>query len=102
MKYYLYIIETIKNTLYCGITNNLLKRFVAHKKGRGAKYTKANKPKKIALVLIFEDKSKALKEEYRIKHLTKEKKLSLIEENRINTIKILKNEYFTIKSSKCQ
>ena len=42
--YYTYIILTEKNTLYCGYTDDVEKRFQAHLDGRGAKYTRANKP----------------------------------------------------------
>ncbi len=79
-----------------------MKRFIAHKKGLGAKYTKKNKPEKIVFVLILEDKSSALQEEYRIKKLTREKKVDLIEKNKVNTLKILKEQYYTTNSKKSQ
>ena len=92
MKYYLYILKTIDNTLYCGIARNVLKRFEEHKTGTGAKYTKAHKPEKLVYVDIFEDKSSASKEEYRIKKtLSREEKLALIAENKEKTEKILAN-----------
>ena len=68
MKYYLYILKTINNTLYCGIARDVLARFQEHITGKGAKYTRSNKPEKIVYVDIFEDKSQAAKEEYRIKN----------------------------------
>lgn len=90
MKYYLYILKTVSDTLYCGITPDLLKRYKMHLEGKGAKYTRANKPKEIVYVDIFEDKSSALKVEYRIKHkLPRAKKLELINENKEKTEKIL-------------
>ena len=55
MKYYLYIIETLDDTLYCGTTNDVFLRFETHKKGKGAKYTKAHKPKKLVYVDVFDD-----------------------------------------------
>ncbi len=77
-KYYVYIILTVNNTLYCGYTNDIEKRFEQHKKGRGAKYTKANTPLKIVYTKEFDTKQEAQKEEYRIKHLTKKEKEKLI------------------------
>ncbi len=78
-KHFVYILETKNNTLYCGYTDNVEKRFQAHLDGKGAKYTKANKPVKIVWKKGFETKSEALKEEYRIKHkLTRKEKLELI------------------------
>ena len=92
MKYYLYIIETVDNTLYCGIATNVLRRFEEHKSSKkGAKYTKIHKPKSIVYLDCFEDKSSASKEEYRIKKtLDRAKKLELIETNREKTQKLLK------------
>lgn len=81
-KFYVYIILTERNTLYCGFTDNVEKRFNEHKNGRGAKYTRANKPLKIVYTKEFSSKSEAQKEEYRIKHkLTREQKLELINAN---------------------
>lgn len=77
-KYYVYIIQTIDNKLYCGYTDNLEKRFAAHLNGVGAKYTKSHKPLKIVYNESYSTKSEAMKEEYRIKHLTRVQKLELI------------------------
>ena len=41
-KYYVYILLTENNTLYCGYTDNVKKRFKEHLSGKGAKYTRAN------------------------------------------------------------
>ena len=58
--------------------------------GKGAKYTKSHKPKSIVYVDIFDDKSTALKEEYRIKHkFSRKNKLELIEKNKDKTVKFL-------------
>jgi putative endonuclease len=79
-KHFVYILLTQNDTLYCGYTDNVEKRFKAHKEGRGAKYTRANKPIKILWQKEYPTKNEALKEEYRIKHkLTKAQKLELIE-----------------------
>lgn len=67
------------DSLYCGYTDDVEKRFQAHIKGRGAKYTKAHKPVKIVYKKEFDTKSEAMKEEYRIKHLPRKEKIALIE-----------------------
>ena len=77
-KYYTYILLIENNSLYCGYTDNVQKRFNAHLEGKGAKYTRAHKPIKIVYVKEFDTKSEAMKEEYRIKHLSRKEKLSLI------------------------
>ena len=77
-KFYVYILQTIDDKLYCGYTDDVQKRFEAHINGIGAKFTKAHKPLKILYNKEFSTKSEAMKEEYRIKHLTRFQKLELI------------------------
>lgn len=78
--HYVYILLTENNTLYCGYADDVEKRFHQHLEGKGAKYTRANKPVKIVYQKKFGTKSEALKEEYRIKHkLSRKAKLALIE-----------------------
>ena len=77
-KYYVYILLTVNNTYYCGYTDDLERRFKLHLSGKGAKYTRANKPLKIVYSAEFDTKEGAMKEEYRIKNLTKEQKTRLV------------------------
>ncbi|CCX80713.1 possible endonuclease [Clostridium sp. CAG:715] len=77
-KYFTYILLTEQNTLYCGYTDNVEKRFQAHLEGKGAKYTRSHKPIKIVYQKEFETKSDAMKEERRIKKLSRFEKLKLI------------------------
>lgn len=76
--YYVYILKTERNTLYCGYTDDVEKRYKAHLEGKGAKYTRANKPVKLVYKCAFETKSEAMKEERRIKKLSRKQKLELI------------------------
>ena len=78
-KYYTYILLTEQNTLYCGYTDDVEKRFQAHIEGRGAKYTKSHRPVKFVYQREFGTKSEAMKEEIRIKHLSRKAKLELID-----------------------
>ena len=66
------------NILIWGYTDNVEKRFQAHLEGKGAKYTRSNKPVKIVFQQEFLSKHEALQTEYRIKKLTRNKKLNLI------------------------
>lgn len=76
--YFVYILLTERNTLYCGYTDDLEKRFQKHLEGKGAKYTRANKPVKIVYSKEFKTKQEAMQEERRIKSLTKKEKEKLI------------------------
>lgn len=82
--YYVYMLLTERDTIYTGVALDVEKRFEHHKQGiktGGAKYTSANKPVKILYKKAFETKSEAMKEEYRIKKLPRNKKLELICDN---------------------
>ncbi len=76
--FYVYILLTEDNTLYCGYTDDVERRFNLHKEGKGAKYTRAHKPVKVVYTQKFATKSEAQREEFRIKKLSRAEKLELI------------------------
>jgi putative endonuclease len=80
MKWFVYLLETVNTTLYCGYTNDLNKRIVMHNNGKGAKYTKTRLPVKLVYTECFDTKSEAMKREYQIKQLSRQQKLKLISE----------------------
>ena len=69
------------DTLYAGITVDLKRRITLHNAGKGAKYTRSRRPVKLAYASELMTRSDALKEENRIKSLTRAKKLMIIKEN---------------------
>lgn len=80
-KYYTYVILTKDNTLYCGYTDDVEKRFALHLSGKGAKYTRAHKPERIIYSACFDTKIEAQREERKIKAMTREQKLEYITVN---------------------
>ncbi len=78
--WYVYIAHCADGTLYTGSTNNLEHRLTAHNEGVGAKYTRSRRPVQIVYQQLCDDKSAALKREYEIKQLSREKKLLLIKQ----------------------
>jgi len=76
--WYVYIIETEGSKLYTGITKDIENRFQKHLDGKGAKFFRTDKPKKIVYTEQLETHGEALKREYEIKQMTKKKKLELI------------------------
>ena len=76
--YYVYIIRCNDGTLYTGVAKDVDKRFKEHAKGRGAKYTRSHHPEERVYTERLSGKGKALKREYEIKQLPREKKLELI------------------------
>lgn len=79
-KWYVYILLCSDDTYYTGVTNNLDKRIKSHNNKTGSKYTRGRVPVMLVYQMEMEDKSSALKEEYRIKKLSRADKLRLIYE----------------------
>lgn len=73
--WFLYVIECLNGGLYTGITNDLAKRFITHSKGRGAVYTRINKPLRVLACREYPNKSIAAKAEYQLKQCDREIKL---------------------------
>lgn len=78
--YYTYLIRCKDNSLYCGITTDLNRRFTEHfeKSPKGAKYTHTHNPIKLEIAFMSENRSLSSKLEYQIKRLTKDKKENII------------------------
>lgn len=77
-KWTVYILRCADNTLYTGITDDLDRRIALHNAGKGAKYTRGRGPVSICYREHCEDKGQALRREYEIKSLSRERKLALI------------------------
>lgn len=75
---YTYIVKCSDETLYTGWTNNLKKRLEAHNSGKGAKYMKNRRPVELVYFEEYDTKQEAMKREYAIKQLSRQKKLALI------------------------
>ena len=76
--YYIYILLCSNNSLYTGYSDDPQKRFLEHKNGKGAKYTKSHKPLKIIYTEKFKTKSEALKREAEIKSWSRAKKIKTL------------------------
>ncbi|GEA51939.1 UPF0213 protein [Vibrio inusitatus NBRC 102082] len=77
-KWFVYLIRTRHNALYCGVTNDLERRFQQHTNGTGAKALKGKGPLILEWSIPVENKSQALKLEYKIKQLSKQRKERLV------------------------
>ena len=81
--YYVYIIKCEGGMLYTGITSDIDRRLDEHfgQTARCAKYTRSHKALSLEALWSCGDRSLASKLEYRIKQLTKARKLRLIADN---------------------
>ena len=77
--YSVYIIECRDGRLYTGIARDAEARFYLHARGKGARFTRANKPNKIVYLERKRTRSTALKREYAIKQMDRSAKLELIQ-----------------------
>lgn len=76
--WFVYILLCEDESLYTGVTNNLEKRFLDHKNGKGGRYTRSHKPIKIIYSEQLESQSEALKRERQIKSWSREQKIRIL------------------------
>ena len=77
--YYVYILLCADGSYYTGYSNNPAQRLAEHLKGRGAKYTRMHRPRRIVYLQRHRTRRAAIRRERRIKTLTHEAKRRLIE-----------------------
>lgn len=76
--WFLYLVRTADNSLYTGITTDVVRRFVQHQSGKGAKALRGKGELTLAFSAPVGERSLALRMEYRIKQLTKRQKERLV------------------------
>ena len=69
MTWTLYLLECMDGSLYCGITNDLARRFELHRAGKGARYTRSHPPARIVAQRDYPDRSTASIAEHALKRL---------------------------------
>jgi putative endonuclease len=78
MPFYVYILLCTDGSFYTGYTKNIDERTRLHANGKGARYTRMHKPKRVAYVELFDSRAKAMKRERAIKKMSHKQKLNLI------------------------
>jgi putative endonuclease len=73
--WWLYVLECRGGVLYTGIAKDVEARFGAHLKGAGARFTRLNRPVRIAGKACLATKGAALRAEYALKQLSRARKL---------------------------
>lgn len=77
MAWFLYLIECADGSIYTGIATDVEARFAKHANGTGARYTRARKPVRVLATFALDDRSSALRAEYRVKRLSPAQKRAL-------------------------
>jgi putative endonuclease len=75
---YVYLLRCADGSLYCGWTTDPERRLRQHQAGTASRYTRRRRPVEYALLIAAADRSAALREEARIKALSRAEKLALI------------------------
>ena len=75
---FVYLLRCSDGSLYCGWTVDLARRLTQHQAGRASRYTCRRLPVELAWSKPMASRSEAMREEARIKQLTREEKLRLL------------------------
>ncbi|MGA2400551.1 MAG: GIY-YIG nuclease family protein [Syntrophobacteraceae bacterium] len=86
---WVYFIECEGGSIYTGIAKDVAERYEKHVNGKGAIYTKLNPPVRFLAAKEFQDDTEARKLEWKLKRLSREKKMQVVEEFRKNGIRSL-------------
>ncbi len=79
MSWYVYILRCADDTLYTGITTDVVRRLREHNEAKlGAKYTRARRPVVLVYKKRFTSRSTAAIREAALKKLSREEKLMLL------------------------
>jgi putative endonuclease len=75
---FVYLLRCADDSLYCGWTTDVERRLAEHGAGTASRYTRSRLPVELAATFEASDRSAALREEARIKRLSRAEKLDLI------------------------
>ena len=97
MLWYLYMVRTNQGHLYTGITQDVARRFLEHQEGgkKAAKYLRGKGPLELVFQQEIGSRSSALKAEFALKKLPKQKKESLTKNSgrfSLDDLKIVQEE----------
>ena len=73
-----YLLRCADGTLYCGWTVDVERRLATHNAGKASRYTRSRLPVELAWSAPQPDRAAAMREELRIKALSRAAKLALI------------------------
>jgi putative endonuclease len=74
---FVYLLRCGDGSLYCGWTVDLTRRVAQHEAGTGSRYTRARLPVEVVWSRAMASRSEAMREEARIKRLSRREKLLL-------------------------
>jgi len=79
MPFYCYILKCTNGAYYTGWSTDPLRRLEQHNTGKGARYTRLNRPVELVYVEEQPNQTSALKREFEIKKWSHSRKKTLVE-----------------------
>ncbi|GAB6386667.1 GIY-YIG nuclease family protein [Stutzerimonas marianensis] len=76
--WFVYLVRAANGALYCGISDDAQRRFVAHQSGRGARFFHTSPAVALVYVESCAGKGDALRRERQVKRMTKQAKEALV------------------------
>jgi putative endonuclease len=73
-----YLLSCADGTIYCGISNDLVRRLAAHRQGSGAKYTRSRRPVTLLGSVPGLSQAEALRLELAVKRRPPGRKLAFL------------------------
>lgn len=75
--WFVYLVRAANGSLYCGVSDDPQRRFLAHQRGKGARFFYSSPAMALVYVEACRDKREALRQERLIKQLKKSAKEAL-------------------------
>ncbi|VVN21925.1 GIY-YIG nuclease family protein [Pseudomonas fluorescens] len=76
--WFVYLVRAANGSLYCGISDDPVRRFATHQRGKGARFFLSSPAVALVYTEVCRDKSEALRQERLIKKLKKSAKECLV------------------------
>lgn len=76
--WFVYFVRAENGALYCGISDDVARRFAAHRQGRGARFFHSSPAQAVVYVEPCGSKGEALRREHALKRLRKAAKEALV------------------------
>jgi predicted GIY-YIG superfamily endonuclease len=75
---WVYLLRCADGSLYCGWARDVDERLAVHQTGKASRYTRSRLPVELIWSRAMPDRSAAMREEVRIKRLSRRQKLALV------------------------
>ena len=99
--WFVYMVRCSDDSLYTGVTNDLAARVAAHNSGAGAKYTRSHRPVRLAWSHACSSTSEALREEARVKSLSRLGKEAMLPWHGTSDVLRRRNEMLRLHEAVC-